>query len=152
MKITPKIIAELERIKLRDGMLLRRRIVKEAKNLKNPLHKAGFTWSIHRAAEEHWLEQAGQLIREVEIYVEFEGKEIQARRFISLSVDRIRGGGYRGLIEVMKNPSMRKMMVEDALADLERFERRYNNLKEFTELFRVSREIRKQLAEKLAAA
>jgi hypothetical protein len=151
MKATPKIIKELVRIKKRDGLLKCRNVLKEAKIKTNPLHKAGFTWNIRKAAEERWLEQAGELIRETEIFVEFEGMEIPARRYISLSADRYRGGGYRDLIEVMKNPSMRQMMLQDALDELQRFEERYKGLKEFAELFRVSKEIRKQVAKQCAA-
>lgn len=150
MRVTPQIVEELKRIQKRDGLLLRARVVREAKNRKNPLHGAGFTWNIKRAAEEHWLDQAGELIREVVVYVDHNEDEIPSRIFVSLSQDRSRGGGYRGMIEVMSNPGMRRMLLDDALADLQRFEQRYGRLKEFAELFRVSKAIRKQLAEKAA--
>jgi hypothetical protein len=142
---------ELATIKQQDGLLMPKNVLTAAKDKKNPLHKAGFTWNIRKAAEERWLEQAGELIRETEIYIEYEGSEIPVRKYISLSVDRYRGGGYREIIEVMKNPTMREQMVQDALDELKRFEERYKGLKEFAELFRVSKEIRKQVAMKCAA-
>ncbi len=51
--------------------------------------------------------------------------------FVSLSIDRANGtgGGYRSIVDVVKVPHLREVMLDDALADLERVRRRYEYLK-----------------------
>lgn len=51
------------------------------------------------------------------------------RRFVSLSIDR-REGGYRPVTEVLSNAEFRSVLLEDALAELERVQRRYDHLSE----------------------
>jgi len=63
------------------------------------------------------------------------------REFVSLTIDRTRpGGGYRDLNTVMATPRLQRVLLQDALAELERVEQRYATV---IELARVWGEIRK---------
>jgi hypothetical protein len=52
------------------------------------------------------------------------------RSMVSLSIDRTQGGGYREIVEVMKLPNLREIMLNDALEDLRRLQQRYQRLTE----------------------
>jgi hypothetical protein len=65
--------------------------------------------------------------------------ETGVRQMVSLTIDRTApGGGYRSLNAVMAAPNLRKILLNDALDELERVQRKYEAV---TELARVWQEI-----------
>jgi len=56
------------------------------------------------------------------------------RRFVSLTVDRAEGG-YRPLNEVMQRIDLRQQMLDDALADLDRIQKKYQHLQELSKVW-----------------
>lgn len=141
----PRVIEELTKIANRNkGVLLREHVVKAAEPKTSVLHKY-FVWDDSKAAREYRLIQAGELIRVCVRYVKMNGDKRAVRVFISLTEDRYDGHGYRAVVSVLSNKTLRRQMLEDALAELQAFERKYNNLRELSEIFAKSKEIRKQL-------
>jgi hypothetical protein len=93
-----------------------------AKNKKSHLH-AALEWDDAIAGVAHRVWQVRNLIA---VHVlDAEG----SRRFVSLSIDRGEGG-YRQISDVMSSADLRKVMLDDALAELERMQKKYRHLQE----------------------
>jgi len=116
-------------------------------NVDSHLH-AKLEWDDSVAGERYRIWQVRTLIS-VHI-VDSEG----ARKFVSLSIDR-KEGGYRPINEVLERIDLREVMLRDALAELERVQRKYQHLQELSEVWaardKVSRRRRKPAVEIAAA-
>jgi hypothetical protein len=120
---TESIATELLKLADNDGKISAAGAVEWArKHPKSHLH-AALTWDNEIAGEAHRVWQVRALIA-VHI-VDAEG----ARRFVSLSIDRTEGG-YRQISDVMSRQDLRKVMLDDALAELERMQKKYQHLQE----------------------
>ena len=116
---------ELLALKGRSALITAESIVDWARdNPSSDLHRA-LEWDNDVAAEQHRIWQARRLIA---IHVISEEGD---RTFVSLSIDRQRdGGGYRGLDDVIRKQSLRDVLLEDALQELERVRQKYERLQE----------------------
>lgn len=108
------------------------------------LYKA-FEWDDTIAAQQYRLQQAAQLIR---LHI---SKEEGVRTFVSLSVDRVTGGGYRHVQDVVKDTDLRTVMVADALAEFQRVRMKYRHLQEFVKVFEAVDEVAETLGKPKAA-
>jgi len=133
------IAAELLALRTNQGVINPPEVVRWARvNPESRLH-AALTWDDEVAAERYRIWQVRSLIS-VHI-VDADG----GRKFVSLSIDRSGGhsGGYRPLAEVMSDETLRDVMLKDALAELERVQKRFEKLKELAgvweELHKVKR-------------
>jgi hypothetical protein len=137
----PSITIKQELIRLADehgGMLRPEDVVREAERGESPLH-AHFQWNNSVAAHEYRLQQARGLIR---VSVEYLSSEpIVSRVFVSLSMDRYPGGGYRVTASVLENIDNRSLMLRDALAELRRVETKYRALTELANVFDAMHQI-----------
>lgn len=98
-------------------------------NRESELHRR-FQWDERKAAYQHWLSTARHLIA---AYIETERGE---RRMVSLSTDRINGGGYRDWTDVLDVAEMRRVAIADALAEVGRWRERNSHLiPELTQIF-----------------
>lgn len=105
------------------GVLLPEAVVEWArKHPKSALH-AAIEWDDSNAAESYRVWQVRRLIA---IHVIDDDGE---RRFVSLSIDRVKGGGYRDVAEVAVDPELGSVMLADALAELKRVRAKYNRVK-----------------------
>lgn len=122
-----------------DGILYPEDVVRAAKSTKSPLHNH-FDWNDGVAAEKWRLEQARRLIRVYVTVIDADGpKEI--RGYVSLSPDRMGKGGYRTMVDVLKNIRMRGQLLDDAIDDLQRLRTKYRALKELADVFAAISEI-----------
>jgi hypothetical protein len=66
------------------------------------------------------------------------------RGLVSLSIDRGHDGnnGYRGLDDVIAREDLRSIMMQDALAELERVQARYAKLTELQEVWEAADKVR----------
>jgi len=139
-KITEKIKRELLAIQsaASDRMLYAERVVAWArKNKKSALHKQ-FDWDDRNAANEYRLWQARRL---VQIHINpFDGRPT----VVSLSIDRSKGGGYRSVGDVISSRELSAIMLNDALAELERVRLRYNRVVELTSVWKAVARIRRR--------
>jgi len=131
----PIIVAELKRIAAaHNGILNVEDVVEEARPADSPIHSR-FNWDDSKAAHEYRLMQARALIR---VCVEFTGPTDAARLehvFVSLTPDRLAGGGYRTIVSVMSDEQQRAQLLADAVADLRRWQQKYDQLVELSEVF-----------------
>lgn len=131
-----KRLEELEQDK-EGGGLTADRVVREAEELgeESPFYHE-LEWDDSKAAHGFRIEQARRLIRKVHVVVETpEHKTLRIRRFVSLSSDRISGGGYRITQRVMSDDEKRAALLDTALAELNALRRKYKNLTELAEVF-----------------
>jgi len=137
------IVSELRRIAEVNGGELRPADVVEAARIEtSPLHPQ-FDWDDTEAAQKWRLHQARRLIKVTVEYIGGDEVKIPARVFVSLTTDRHNGTGYRVLAAVMSNSEHRKQLMADALADMQRFEKKYSELKELTDVFMAMRNVKK---------
>lgn len=124
--------AEIEQLR-KEGKWNQSDVVEFARSPNTALHKF-FTWDDSEAAKKYRLIQAQQLIVRYRIsIVTPEEKVISVRNFVSLSSDRVAGGGgYRKLSDVLADDALRSQLLKDALADLTALRRKYQTLKELS--------------------
>ena len=109
------------------GTLQAEEMIKFAKDKNTALHQA-FEWDNTKAGHKHRLWQARQLI--VTFTIEIEGENDPVQEYVSLTTDRKKkGGGYRKIVKVLKVKSQLEQLLEDALNDIEVFERKYKQFK-----------------------
>lgn len=127
---TDSIADELLALRDKDGKINAAGAVEWARaNAKSHLY-AALEWDDAVAGERYRVWQMRSLIA-VHI-VDDEG----ARRFVSLSVDRAEGG-YRPINEVLARIDLRQVMLQDALTELERVQKKYKHLQELDEVWRA---------------
>ncbi|HJQ56420.1 MAG TPA: hypothetical protein VJ890_05915 [Vineibacter sp.] len=115
-----------------DDTIYTRRVVEWARtHPDSELHKH-FQWDVNKAAYAHWLWQARRLIS---VYVVTDAGE---RETIALTLDYPDGGGYRPASQVLNNADLRYAALQDALAELQRWQDRHKRLQpELTSIFRA---------------
>ena len=133
--INQKIVQEFHRIAAENGGVLHASDVVRAARDKRSLLHSRFEWDNNKAAEEHRLWQARQLIAVTVQFVEQTQPPTVAKVFISLMEDRHNGGGYRPLELVMASEHGRQSLLEDALNEMRRFQKKYSDLRVLSEVF-----------------
>lgn len=139
MQLKERIRRELVRINKENGGLgAAEKVVEEARDEKSPLHNS-FEWDNTIAGHKWRVQQARWLLA---VYVEpVEGSNEPVRTFVSLTTDRRNGGGYRMLADVREDEAMFQQMLDDAMAELRVFRRKYAALKALQPLFETIDEI-----------
>lgn len=143
MSSNVKIREELETLRQQNGGVLHEElVVSAAAKPTSPLHEY-FTWDNTEAARLYRLEEARGLIRRV--YVTFESadhQKINVRAYASLASDRLAGGGYRSLTEIMSDADRREELLQTALAELEAMRNRYQVLTELAPVFAAAQQVK----------
>jgi hypothetical protein len=130
------IAAELQRLAGEHGGVLQPSVVVEsARDPQSPLH-SNFEWDDTQAAHQWRLEQARNLIRVVVRFEQVGDKAVPVRVFVSLSPDR-KGddGGYRLAVDVFSDAELRRQLLVDARAEMQRFRNKYQSLAELAQVF-----------------
>lgn len=136
--------AELERIRRAAGGVLRPEdVVAAARPRRSILHE-WFEWRDDKAAEAYRLWQARELIQ---VCVRVLAPRLgPSRIYVSLVEDRGReGGGYRAVVDVLRDPDLRAGFLAEALEDLRRWEAKYRRLRELAAVFRAAKAARHRL-------
>lgn len=141
----------LEQIKDKASSLTPALVLKDARNIRSPLH-GYFEWDDTAAAERYRLEQAGHLVRSV--VVSFEAADPQPERQVRLesvepapapSPRMVRAflpvksdSGERSYVstqQAMGDPAMRRQVLERAHSEMTAVGRKYAELSEMAEVF-----------------
>lgn len=88
-----------------------------------------FTWNDEKAAYEHRLFEARRIIA-----IHFVNEEGE-RKVYSVSLDRVNGGGYRNIDEIIDNEALRNALLSEALGKLKHIKRQYQHLKELASVY-----------------
>lgn len=137
-----KLAAELAALAKR-GRLDAKKVVLWARSHKRSALHGCFNWDIKKAAMEHWLWQARELIVSVEVIYP-DGKARQV--YVSPIYARAKGEGYHRLVDVMNNAQRRTMFLEQALAELERICEKYEDMCELAGVRAAVKLVRQQKA------
>ncbi len=134
IKIDPHAVGqELTRIQ-NDHGLTPEIVVEAARNPESPLHK-GFEWDDSVAAAQYRLDQARYLLRMI-VVVENKNRT-PIRAFVSVqNTDQKRV--YRDIASVFSNEYLREQALEQALRDLDAFQRKYRDLSELAEVLQAA--------------
>jgi hypothetical protein len=136
-QLSVRIKKELDRLKAKspNRLLEPSVVVAAAKSPKSPLHGC-FEWRTQHAAQKYLLHQARQLLAAYTVVVTTtSGEPIKVRHFVSLTSDRVNGGGYRSLPDVMNDEELSDQMLADALSELQLFQIKYSRLKQLQPIF-----------------
>lgn len=110
-------------------------VVEWAKDNPGSLVYKSLEWDDKRAAEGYRLAQVRRLIQ---IHVVTEEYQPMV---VSLSIDRKAGGGYRDMQDVGAKPDLRQIMLDDALAELERVKAKYSRLQELVSVWEATEQV-----------
>lgn len=93
---------------------------------------AQLEWDDVKAGHEYRLWQVRRIIALNITY------EDGSRKMVSLTIDRPEpGGGYRDIDDVLRSKQLYEIMMKDALAELDRIERKYEALKQLKPVWAV---------------
>lgn len=105
---------------------------------RSDLHRA-LEWDDKKAGYQYRLWQIRSLIAIHVITPE------RRREMISLSVDRVMpGGGYRTITSVMQSQTLRDVALADALAELERVQKKYEYLSELAGVWAAAQNVKRK--------
>jgi hypothetical protein len=136
------VAAELRRIAEEHGGILQPSdVVESAKDKASPIHSK-FEWDDNEAAGKYRLWQARQLISVTVEYIGSDKNAPVSRVFVSLTTDR-NEGGYRSIESVMGDRVSRQRLLNDAMEEMDRFQKKYESLKELSEVFTAMSKARK---------
>lgn len=149
-----KILTQIEQ---RDGCILPKKIIEEAKPKTSPLHKY-LTWDDSIAAEKQRLHEARMIIRSVIIVqVEDVADDVRTvRAFVNVrsteKETRFKGKGYISTVEAMSDVGYRAQILQDALNDANAFKARYEAYKELSDIFAGIKKAEKKVEKVIHAA
>lgn len=93
-----------------DDRITAEAVVEDAKNPKSPLHSF-FEWDVKKAAREHWLDTARELIRSVRVVIEHRTTVVRAVAYVRDPEAGPREQGYRSVSSL----ATEREMAEEAL-------------------------------------
>lgn len=125
---------ELARIEKVEGELTPTAVLDRARSANSALH-GHFEWDDSKAAEQHRLSQAGELIRSITVDVTHSNVEPAKTVRAFVSVQRAGERAYVGLERAMSDDDLRRQVLERAWAELSAFRKRYADLKELAGVF-----------------
>lgn len=132
-KINAQVVGErLAELSHRDGGLLREAVVEDARPDDSPLHDH-FTWDDSEAADKWRLEEAGYLIRSVEMVPQ--DTKVPARAFVSVNLEALDHPIYLPTVEALTEEELRNQVLRDALTLLTHARARYGHLKQLAKVF-----------------
>lgn len=141
-----KVINELKRIaEASGGVLLPEAVVESARPARSVLHDQ-FQWDDSEAGKAYRLWQARQLISVSVELIDSNDPATLSKVFVSLAEDRRAGVGYRSLVSVMSDDTMRERLLRDALAQMEFFEKKYQRLQELANVFKEIKRVKERVS------
>lgn len=125
---------ELERIRtFHNGRLENADVVDAARDEASPIHEA-FEWSDEKAAEAYRLDQAGALIRAIDVIIEKpDAPPAPIRAFVSVKREEDRS--YTSVQHALSDAELRAQVIAAAWAELDAWRKRHAELVEFAGIF-----------------
>lgn len=134
----------LERLRAQcKGELTPQDVLKDAKHNNSPLHSF-FEWNDGEAAEQYRLQQARGLIRAVvAIYTSPDKPAVRQKAYVHISEPG--APHYRETGHAMSQKATRDLVLKRAWQEFQSWRKRYETLKEFSDLFEVADKIAENL-------
>ena len=137
----PQAVGErLEKIqKQRGGEILPGHVVDDAKSSRSPLHDL-FEWDDREAAQQHRLNQARWIMRQITVEITGDNKEARTTRaFVHVRTNDHKA--YTSVTRAMSDKDLRAQVVRRALDELNGWRQRYRNYKELAAVFAALDEV-----------
>lgn len=141
------VLKALKSIEARNGgTLTPYDVVDEARDPGSPIHRL-FLWDDAEAGERYRLAQARIIINSVR--VEFLGEQREAYLNVRTKVENVTSRAYVPIEKVMSDTEMHQQVLNDAVNEIEYWQRKYEQLSELKEvinsekLARVKRKVRR---------
>lgn len=126
---------EMEDVRRKNGGALTPEALLERARSANAATHAHFEWDDTKAAHQHRLSQAGELIRAIAIDVSRSNIEPAKPIRAFVSVERQGERSYTSTVHALSDAELRKQVLEKAWADLEAWRQRHADLTEFARIF-----------------
>jgi hypothetical protein len=129
----------MEYIKKTVGAVTAETVLEDARNINSPLH-GGFTWDDNEAAEQHRLNEARYLLRQIVIYEEPkepEGEPTIIRAFVNVQEENQPDATYVDITTAMSDPKLREQILERAYRELTAWKVRYEEFEEFARVVKA---------------
>ena len=143
----------LESIEARDGNVTSQRFLEYSRPEDSATHSM-FEWDDTIAAEKYRLRQAGAIINQLEVKIEYEEdpvreteiKIVPVKAFMNVAAKApTETGVFINAITVQTEEEYRRAVIKNALGDLRAFQKKYSNFKEFSKVFAAIKEAEKDL-------
>lgn len=139
----------LESIEARDGNVTSQSFLEYSRPEDSATHSM-FEWDDTIAAEKYRLRQAGAIINQLEVKLEFENsptheaeiKVVPIKAFMNVSAKApTEAGVFVNAVAVQQEDEYRNTVLQNALSELRAFQRKYSNFSEFSKVFDAIKEI-----------
>lgn len=139
--VDPSVVGKrFEYIEKTRGKLVPATVLEDAQDTKSPLHEL-FEWNNTRAAEQYRIQQAGYLIRSLEVVVKTgKSEERPVRAYVSVSEDKERH--YEPIVSALTDPKYRNQVLDRAFKEFEAFERKYKDFEELALIFEAAAKVK----------
>jgi hypothetical protein len=128
------VASELLRLE-RGGLIQPKAAVEWARAHPSSALHAELEWDDAVAGEQYRIQQVRQLVA---IFV---NPQTLTRQYVSLSVDRVEGGGYRRIEQVLGQQDLRTVLLQDALHELQRMQAKYAELQELDKVWAAAAQV-----------
>jgi hypothetical protein len=92
------------------GLLTPHAVVADAKKKDSPLHKY-FEWDLRKAAAEHWLDQARQLIKTVRVEITVDHRTVKSVLYVRAPELPSDDAGYRSVEKLRADPDAARLAL-----------------------------------------
>ena len=139
----------LESIEAMDGKVTSQSFLEYSRPEESETHSM-FEWDDTIAAEKYRLRQAGAIINQLEVKLEFENspaheaeiKVVPIKAFMNVSAKApTEAGVFINAVTVQQKDEYRNTVLQNALSELRAFQRKYANFSEFSKVFDAIKEI-----------
>lgn len=136
-RVDAKVAGEvMEKIEQRDGSVTKESFLEESRPENSPTHEL-FEWNDEIAAEKYRLKQSQKIITDLQIKVIRQDVEKKIPAVVKVTVGNKTKGEYVNTEVVMQSDEMRKIALQNALADFKELEAKYENYVELEEIFKA---------------
>lgn len=108
------------------GVLLVDEVLDAARDPQCILHKH-FQWDDTKAAESFRKMQARQLIQKCVVTIE-KAPDVQIRAFVSMAADKVTGGGYRMMVDVLSDDDLKGQLLHEMQVTLVKWKKQMHLL------------------------
>ncbi|MCP4709867.1 MAG: hypothetical protein GY869_14690 [Planctomycetes bacterium] len=119
-------------------------LLNESRKKKSPLRDC-FEWNDTTAAEKYRLHQARHILRAIVVTSENdENATVKVRAFVPVVEDD--NHHYTTINRAMSDKELRKQVLTQAVKDLSSWQQKYENLKEFSDVYASIKKVKKKYA------
>lgn len=137
--------AEFEKIEKEHGKITSQFVLDSARDTDSPIHSM-FEWDNAIAGEKYRLHQATTIILSLKVEKETEKKPKVLRAYYNVS-ETEKKGSFINVDSAFSNPDTQEIILKRALREFQSFRNKYENLKEFAEVFEKFDEVLLDFAE-----